>query len=172
MRISRVILSVWDQEELHYIAEELIIALRYDYFRYDDEGNNLLDACQSEEERSALWERMLDMRDEFPHNSFLDFRDNEELQKISFSEALEMPLETIKEKYLKDVLPKARGIMRKGTMINIYPYEVSDELPDSFLDDLLALRWRENLKLWTIQWEQDKERSGEKRDKDEASEDV
>ncbi len=51
MGISQIILSVWDQEELHYIVEELIIALRYDYFRYDDEGNNLLDACRSEKER-------------------------------------------------------------------------------------------------------------------------
>ena len=25
---------------------------------------------------------------------------------------------------------------------------VGDDVPDSFLDDLLALRWKENLKLW------------------------
>ncbi len=109
---------------------------------------------------------------ELRHNNFLDFRENEELQKISFSEALYMPLETIKEKYLKDVLPKARGIMRKGTMTILCPYAVSDELPDSFLDDLLALRWRENLKLWTIQWDQDKEQSGEKRDEDAADQSI
>lgn len=172
MIIPRKILSVWDQEDLHYVVEELIIALRYDYFMYDDEGNYLPDACQSRKERTAALERMVKMQDERSHTDSLNFRENEELQKISFPEALEMPLETIKEKYLKDVLPKARGIMRKGAMINIYPYAVSDELPDSFLDDLLALRWRENLKLWTMQWESEKKRSGERRAEDEPDESV
>lgn len=167
MAIPRKVLSIWDQEELHYIAEELIIALRYDYFRYDDEGNYLLDAYQSSEERTAALEQMLKMQDERSHTDSLNFGENEQLRGISLSQALEMPLETIKEKYLKDVLPKARGILRKGSMLNIFPYAVSDELPDSFLDDLLALRWRENLKLWTMQWEQNESRCGEGRNEDE-----
>lgn len=170
MNMPRRVLSVWDQEELHYIAEELIIALRYDYFRYDDEGNNLLDDCHDKEECSAMLEQMMKMQGERRHTDNLNFRENEHLQEISFSEALHMPLETVKEEYLKDVLPKARGIMRKGSMLNFYPYVVSDELPDSFLDDLLALRWRENLKLWAIQWEwkDEKDEAEEKRDEDEA----
>lgn len=167
MIIPWKILSVWDQEDLHYVVETLIIALRYDYFMYDDEGNYLPDACQSWEERTAALERMVKMQDERSHTDSLNFRENEQLRKISFSQALEMPLETIKEEYLKNVLPKARSILRKGSMLNIYPYAVSDELPDSFLDDLLALRWRENLKLWAIQWEQDESRCGEGRNEDE-----
>lgn len=39
---------------------------------------------------------------------------------------------------------------------------VSSEVPDSYLDDLLALQWRENLKLWTMQWEDKQKYGGEK----------
>ena len=50
--------------------------------------------------------------------------------------------------------------MRKGTVE--YGITVSSEVPDSYLDDPLALRWRENLKLWTMQWEDKKKYGGEK----------
>jgi len=43
----------------------------------------------------------------------------------------------------------------------VYDYVVPEEVPDSYLDDLLALRWRENLKLWTIQWARSQESQGE-----------
>lgn len=154
-------MSVWDQEELHDIAEEVIIALRYHYFEYDDGGNNLLNACESREERLAMLEETQKAQDERSLTDYLDFDENEHLHEISFSEALEMSLETIKDKYLKDVLPKARGILRKGSMPAIYPHVVSGEVPDSYLDDLFALRWRENLKLRAIQWEREKRRKKE-----------
>lgn len=72
------------------------------------------------------------------------------------AEALDMPLSVIRETYLKDVLTKARNILRKGTL-QCGDYTISDEVPDSYLDDLLALRWRENLKLCAVQWKKYKE---------------
>ena len=69
-----------------------------------------------------------------------------------------MPLKEIKKEYLGQYMPMLRGILRKGTMeCGVVP---SEEIPDSYLDDLLALRWRENLKLWAMQWDQKENRNG------------
>lgn len=76
-----------------------------------------------------------------------------------------MPLQEIKGEYLKDVLPVARGILRKDTSDFGDCFVVSDEVPDSYLDDLLALRWRENLKLWTMQWEREKKEKEDANDR-------
>ena len=146
--MEKKLLTIWDQEDLHYAAEEVITYLRYYSYWYDDDGNCIV-LDLPEKERRALGKKQIDDM----HNSYLCFRENEELRQISFYDALYMPLETIKEKYLKDALKKARNVLRKASMDIGYP--VSDEVPDSYLDDLLALRWRENLKLWTMQWEQE-----------------
>lgn len=142
------ILSIWDQEDLHYVAEDVIVGLRYNRHHFDDEGNYIMDQL-SEKERHAIYEK----HDANARTDYLNFRENEELHQFSFHDALYMPLDEIKEKYLKDVLPVARGILRKDTSAFADSFVVSDDVPDSYLDDLLALRWRENLKLWTMQWD-------------------
>ena len=150
------VLSIWDQEELHDVAEEVIVSLRYCRYYFDNEGNYIMDRL-SEEERHAVFEKS----HATAKSDFLNFRENEQLHQLSFHDALYMPLEEIKEKYLKDVLPVVRGILRKDTMDFGCRFVVSDEVLDSYLDDLLALRWRENLKLWTIQWDNDKKKDTE-----------
>ncbi len=151
------VLTVWDQEELHFIAEEVIVNLRHELYWYDDDGKRVFEGLRKKERTAAIYQAMKKQQS-LGNEDYLNFPDNETLHRITFSEALEMPLTTIKEKYLKDVLSKARNIMRKGTMVLLC--EVSEEVPDSYLDDLLALRWRENLKLWAIQWQHDPERRG------------
>lgn len=69
--------------------------------------------------------------------------------KISFYDASHLSFKEIKEKYLKEILPMARGIMRKDARL-AHGAVVSDEVPDEFLDDILALRWKENSKLWLL----------------------
>lgn len=150
------VLSIWDQEDLHNVAEDVIVGLRYNRYYFDDEGNYIM-AQLSEEERHAVFEKC----SENAKKDYLNFRENEHLHQLSFHDALYMPLEEIKEKYLKDVLPVARGILRKDTTDFGCHFVVSDEVPDSYLDDLLALRWRENLKIWTIQWDNDKKKDAE-----------
>ena len=150
------VLSIWNQEELHNVAEEVIVSLRYYRYYFDDEGNYIMDQL-SKEERLAVFEK----RDANAKKDYLNFAENEELHQLSFSNALYMPLEEIKGKYLKDVLPVARGILRKDTSTFCYFFVVSDEVPDSYIDDLLALRWRENLKIWTIQWDNEKRKDKE-----------
>jgi len=142
-------LTVWDQEELHYVAEEVIVGLRHVLYWYDDDGNSALEGLQGEARAAAMFQA-LEKQEQLGDEDYLNIPENERLRQLTFSDALEMPLRTIKEKFLKDVLPKARNIMRKGTMV--YDCVVPEEVPDSYLDDLLALRWRENLKLWTMQW--------------------
>lgn len=145
------VLSIWDQEDLHNVAEDVIVGLRYRRYYFDDEGNYIMHQL-SEEERHAIYEKC----DANAKNDYLNFHENKELYQISFHDALYMPLEEIKEKFLKDVLPVARGILRKDTMAFGCCFVISNEVPDSYLDDLLALRWRENLKIWTIQWDKEK----------------
>ena len=150
------VLSIWDQEELHDVAEEVIVSLRYRRYYFDSEGNYIMDQL-SKEERQAVFERC----DANAQKDYLNFDENEELHQLSFHDALHMSLEEIKEKYLKDVLPVARGILRKDTRDFCYNFVISDEVPDSYIDDLLALRWRENLKIWTIQWDNEKRKDKE-----------
>lgn len=50
------VLSIWNQEELHNIAEEVIVNLRYRRYYFDDEGNYIMDQL-SEEERHAVFEK-------------------------------------------------------------------------------------------------------------------
>jgi len=154
MKGARV-LTVWDQEELHFVAEEVLVKLRHALYSYDDSGERAFENLR-EEERAAAMCQAIEKQERLGNEDYLNFPENEELRRITFSEALEMPLAVIKETYLKDVLPKARNIMRKGTMV--FLYEVSEEVPDRYLDDLLALRWRENLKLWAVQWAHGPER--------------
>lgn len=146
------VLTVWDQEDLHCLAEEVLIQLRHSIYLYDNDGNEVLDGLTGSAREEALLQALARL-EELGDRHYLDFRENGELQRLTFSDALEMPLKTIREKYLSYVLPKARNIMRKGTMV--YGVAVSGEVPDSYLDDLLALRRRENLKLWTMQWDHD-----------------
>jgi len=110
--------------------EEVIVNLRHKLYSYDNDGNPAFTGLRKEERAAALIQAV-EEQDSLGDEDYLNFPE--------------------KEKYLKNVLSKARNIMRKGTMV--FLYEVSAEIPDSYLDDLLALRWRENLKLWAIQWE-------------------
>ena len=148
------VLTIWDVDDLHYVIEDVIVGLRFKRYYFDDEGNYIMDRV-SEEEKHMIFEKCVSNG----KTDYLNFRENPELRQISFQDAVYMPLQEIKEKYLKDVLPVARGILRKDTSAFGDCFVVSsDEVPDSYLDDLLALRWRENLKLWTMQWEREKER--------------
>lgn len=141
--------TIWDQEGLHALAEEVIILLRYDDALYDEEGNYIPFTLPKEERVRFREEAAVRMPE--ASAGYLDFRaKEEELRQITLGEAVEMPLSLIKEKYLGDHLKKARNILRKGT--GNFRFPVSDDIPDSYLDDLLALRWRENLKLWLVQW--------------------
>ena len=151
-------LGLNDIEELNYLAEEVLVRLRYEFYQYDDEGNDLYLLIGDETNKTQMREKRLKAMEtwekEKVHNNHpLEFRDNTELQKITFSEAMELSYDVIKEKYLKDFLPKMRGIMRKDTMC--IGFAAGDEISDEYLDNLLAHRYQENLKLWTMQWGMD-----------------
>lgn len=155
--------TIWDQETLHALAEEVIIQLRYDDAKYDREGSYIPLSLSGEEREKFLEEARRRMAD--TPAGYLDFRaKEEELRQISLEDAVEMPLAVIKERYLGDHLQKARSILRRGTGNFLIP--VSEEVPDSYLEDLLALRWRENLKLWIVQWQLLEKLEREKRDRE------
>jgi len=151
------IVTIYDLEELHELVEEVIIQMRISPYCYDEDGSYIA-LTFSDADREAVITTWLEGR----KTNYLCFRENEELHKISFSEALDMSLETIKEKYLRTHLKKMRCILRKG--LAELSMAVSDDVPDAYLDDLLALRWKENLKLWTIQWDQKKSEQSSKAD--------
>ena len=148
------VLTVWDLEDLHFVAEDVITGLRFNRYYFDDGGNYIMDRIPKE-----AWHEIFEKERASAKTNYLNFLENEELHQITFHDAVHMPLDEIKEKYLKDILPVARGILRKDTSAFGDFFVVSDEVPDSYIDDLLALRWKENLKLWTMQWDKDKEKS-------------
>lgn len=138
-------IGINDIEDLNYLAEEVVVGLRYDGFNFDEEGKNIYMERPSDEEALQKITEWYEKK-----NNPLEFRTNEELQKLTFSDALEISFDEIKEKYLKDYLPMMRGIMRKDSMM--IGLAVDDTVTDEYPDNLLALRYKENLKLWTMQW--------------------
>ncbi len=139
-----------DIENLNFLAEEVLMQLRYEGYRFDNEGNDKFPYQENNDNKEARDAAMRAWVDSLNEDHSLEFRDNRTLQQITFGEALEMPYTEIKENYLKDYLPMMRALMRKDNLC--VGYSVSDDVSDDFLDDLMALRWKENLKLWTMQW--------------------
>lgn len=139
-------LSIFDLEELYNEAEYIISTAEFNFYRYDEDGD-YISYDMTVEERHAQLEKWLTGAKEH----YLCFCENEELHQISPYDAMEMPLSEIKEKYLKEYLTKLRMILRKGTA-DLNGAVVSDEVPDSYLEDLLALRWRGNLVLFAMKW--------------------
>lgn len=153
--MERKALTIYDLEALNDAAEEVVTAvMRYRDVWFDEEGHDLRGSL-NEKERKALADSWLNHLQETTARNPLDFRCNTSLRSLSFHDALELTYQEIKENYLKDRLTKARNILRRGEYDGYYV--VSDEVPDSYLEDLIALRWKENLKLWTMQWDHDKE---------------
>ena len=142
-----MVLNIYDIEDLNYIAEEIIVGLRYMRYRYDEEGNYLEFDDTTTYREDALKQMVADSR-----TDYLNFQECEELRKIPFITAVEMTFAEIKDKYLKDDLKMMRNILRKGSW-EATDISVDASVTDEYLDNLFALRWKENLKLWTMQWE-------------------
>lgn len=147
-------LDITDIEGLHYLADYVLFILKTSGYVFDEEGDNIVEyhihqgGEYSDLKMEEIWESHIEHRKE----SYLNFEENEELHKLSFSDACNLSFEEIKEKYLSDILQKARNIMRKGTL---HPFDVpSPKITDEYLDNLLALCWKENLKLWAIRWDE------------------
>ncbi len=143
-------LGLNDIEDLNFLTEEVLIKLRYEGYRYDDDGNDIYSYSDDDEVRKERLKALESWMEKMENNHPLEFHGNRELQKITFSEVLEMSFDEIKEKYLKNYLSMARGIMRKDTMY--IGLAADEEISDEYLDNLMAHRYKENLKLWTMQW--------------------
>lgn len=137
-------MNIYNLEGLQAVAEGIILSAQHSYWNYDSEGNYL---HISEDERDRrMFEWIENIKDQ-P----LCVRKCEALKKLSFYDVLDMPLKEIKETFLKDYLRTLRGIFRKGT--GNFEHVPSEDIPDEYLDDLLALKYKEYLKLWTMQWD-------------------
>lgn len=141
-----------DFEALNNLAEDVITSLRFTRFWFDEEGRDV-SAYLSEEEISK---RMIQMVENTGFD-YLYFANNIELKQMTQQEAYALTLQEIKEKYLKNDLFVARKIMRTDAHL-YYGAKAGDDVPDSFLDDLVALRWKENLKLWLLYFSCNKEK--------------
>lgn len=142
-------LTIYDLEALTDAAEYIISTAQFNFIDYDDDGNYIAYGM-SREDRNAKREAWIaGMK-----THYLCFRENEELRSIGFHNALHLPLSEIKEKYLKEHMAKLCNMLRKDSEdLNMAP--ISDDVPDSYLEDVLALAWKATLKLWAIQWDKD-----------------
>lgn len=138
----RRLLTMHDFEELNELAEEVITTLWFVRCFYDEKTATDLSLSLSKEQLTEHLRQQI----ETAKFDYLNFAENEELQQFTFIEALKLSFQEIKEKYLKDTLPFARKLMREDPRLD-YQAVVTEEVADDFLDDLLALRWKENLKL-------------------------
>lgn len=151
----KYIITASDFEELNNLAEDVITNLRFSRYQYDDNGNDAITGLSYDEVQKRIQFQI-----ENEKNDYLNFKENDELKNISFYDAVYMPHQEVKEKYLKDILPIARGVMRKDPRMN-HGAVVSDEVADDVLDNFLVLRWKENLKLWLVQLQKQGEKERE-----------
>ena len=142
---DKKVLTIHDLEDLSYAAEYVVSTAQFNFWEFDEDGNHLWELPP--EERTALQEEWYRGMKHHP----LCFKYSEELRQISFADAIELTLDEVKKKYLKDHLKKLRSILRYDTG-DMNGVVVSDEVTDNYLDTLLALRWRECLKFWAMQW--------------------
>lgn len=134
--------------KLENFVEKVVVDMRSTGFLYTSTGDRIsTDVCLGERQQS------LEEHIENSKNDMFNFASNPLLSNISFEKAVGMSLEEIFDSFLtSDVLSKVRGILRKDSR-NYYGMVVSDEISDDFLNQLIAIRWRENLKLWSMQHE-------------------
>lgn len=141
--------DIWELEEL---VESVIVDLRNTDFLYTAEGD-CLPSELSVEERRLLREKHIANQD----INIFQFITNPKLRSITFEEAVRMTLEDIYEKFLTpEVLKKVRQILRKDPR-QCYGKIVSEDIHDSILNQYIAIRWKENLKIWAMQHEVGKE---------------
>ena len=141
------VLTLYDLGDLNRTAEEVITTAQFRFWEIDEDGNHIVFGTSSEERHV----RLLDWVEE-SKNNYLCFRMNEELHQIRAQEALNMTFSEAKERYLKRYLKKLRNILRKDTLYA--GVIVPENIPDSYLDDLLAMKWLDALRLWAVQWDE------------------
>lgn len=150
-----ITLNYEDLENLNFLAEDVLHELRFNYYFYNDDGDCI--KYDNSENKDILLEKNIQLLNDEKH--YLEFRNNKELKKISFAEAVKISHKELIDKYLGRYLAKARGIMRKGSF-PLTLMKVSNDISDEYLNNLFALRFKENLKLWTKYWEIERNENG------------
>ena len=84
-----------DIEGLNYLAEEILMQLRFEGYRFDNEGNDRFPYDENHSNSEARHEAMLVWMETLKHDHPLEFRDNSRLHGIAFGEALEMSFSEI-----------------------------------------------------------------------------
>ena len=131
-------LTLHDIEDLDYLAEETFHAVRFSGITFGEDGQ-LADA--SEKEMKAFFSH--------PEENPLEFRKNNVLNPLTIFELCEFSLEEIKDRYLSQLIVKARNVMR--SQAEMYGWELSEEISDTYLEKLFAIHWRWNAMLWMVQ---------------------
>lgn len=138
------VLNTNDLEAINDLAEDVITSLRFIRYLYNENGKDISREISIEEMLGRIKKQIDNSK-----YDYLDFENNEELRKIPYRDSFEIPFQKIKDIYLNDTIKLARILMRTNPRLDYFA-RVSDDVPDEFLDDMLALRWRENLKLWLL----------------------
>ena len=143
-------MTIYDFEDLWYAATELVFQIFIYGTMIDDEGNY----ADYDEEREKAW---IETRNTDPRFKYLNFRECEELKHFTLSEACELSASEILEKYLYATLPIYHKAMRSGNHLLI-GYRAADDIPDEYLDQLFAMAWKADLKMWALQWDKEREK--------------
>ena len=144
----RQVIGLKDIWELENLVEQVVVDMRAMGYLYTSDGDSI-SLELSVEDRC----RMLDEHIASLSADVFNFVSNPTLTQITFKEAVEMEVEDIYQLYLSpEILQKVRGILRKDPRL-CYSQIVADEVTDEMLNQYIAVRWKENLKIWTLQRE-------------------
>lgn len=134
-------LTIYNLEELSFIASELVYRLYMNRFTIDNNGNyKEYDGNITNESRFK----------------YLNFKNCEELREISITEACDLSIDEIKEEYLSEIIPIARKSFREDNLLGLGMIAKSD-IPDDFLDALFCIAWKNDLKIWSLNYERERE---------------
>ena len=141
--MERKVLGLYDIEDLLWLASEQVWHLFMKRHFIDDEGNFV----------GFQEDKIEEYKSEYVAPAFhcLDFKNCDELRKLSLLEVEELSVEEIKSRYLHDILPIARRSFREDHIL-LTGMVAGAEISDDYLDAIFCLAWKNDLKIWCIKW--------------------
>ena len=137
--------AIWD------IAKHNIYAVLMDGMRLDEDGN-LKDKFEYDPE----WTDTIKNDSRF---KYLYIKECDKLRSMSMTDAVNLSVDEIKDRFLYDSLPLLRKTMRNGSLTK--GESVSDTITDDYLDQIICTAWKGDLMILANSWDREREKERE-----------
>ena len=137
-----------DFEEIWDMAKHNIYAVLMEGMRLDEEGN-----LKDEFKYDPEWANTMinDLR-----FKYLYIKGCDELRSLSMTDAVNLSVDEIKDRFLFGSLPILRKTMRNGSLT--LGECVSDAVSDDYLDQIICTAWKGDLMVCANSWDRDRKK--------------